>query len=64
MVTMMKFPRWKRDNYGNANGFAFVTKFQCGKETNCRSAIHSSIVMNFQGGKETVTEMQMDLHLW
>ena len=23
-----EFPRWKRDNSGKANGFAFVTKFQ------------------------------------
>ena len=28
-----EFPKWKRDNYGNANGFAFMMKFQCGKET-------------------------------
>ena len=27
-----EIPMWDRDNYGNANGFVFMVKFQCGKE--------------------------------
>ena len=54
-----EIPMWKRDNYGNANRFAFVTEFQCGKETNCRNVIHSSMVMKFQGGIETIMGMQL-----
>ena len=27
-----EIPKWKRDDYGDANGLAFMTKFQRGKE--------------------------------
>ena len=39
---------WNRDKCGNANGFAFVTKFQCGKETSAGIAIKSQGMMKFQ----------------
>ena len=43
-----EFPRWKRENYGNANGFAFTMKFQCRKEIIAWIVIKTESMMKFQ----------------